>query len=68
MRSKISSLVLALVLSVSMAGVSYAAKCKGEVVSNDGKQIVINLKKKCKAKAGDNVTIKVKRAAAVEGC
>ncbi len=68
MRSKVTAIALALVFSVSMAGVSLAASCKGKVVSNDGKQMVIELKKKCKAEPGAEVKIKVKAKAAVEGC
>ncbi len=68
MRKKITSLVLALFFTVGLSGVSLAAKCKGEVVKNEGGELVIKLKDECKAKAGDSVKIKVKSAAKVEGC
>ncbi len=68
MRKKLTSLVLALVFTVGLSGVSLAAKCKGEVVKNEGGEMVIKLKGECKANAGDSVKIKVKHAAKVEGC
>lgn len=68
MRKKITALALAVLFSVAFAGVGVAAKCKGKVVSNDGNKMVIELDKKCKASTGDSVKIKVKKAAAVEGC
>ena len=68
MRSKITSVALAFLLSVSVAGISYAARCKGTVTSAEGNQLVIKVSKKCKIKAGDKVKIKAKKAAAVEGC
>ncbi len=68
MRSRITSIVVAIMMTVGMAGVGYAAKCKGTVESIDGGKMVIQLKGKCKAKAGDEVKIKIKKKAAVEGC
>ncbi len=68
MRSRITSIVVAIMMTVGMAGVGYAAKCKGTVESIDGGKMVIQLKGKCKAKAGDEVKIKTKKKAAVEGC
>ncbi len=68
MRSKVTAIALALVFSVSMAGVSLAKSCKGKVVSNEGKKMVIELKKACSANPGDEVKVKVKAKAAVEGC
>ncbi len=68
MRRKLTSLVMALFFTVGLAGVSVASKCKGDVVKNEGGEMVIKLKGECKAKAGDSVKIKVKAAAKVEGC
>ncbi len=68
MRKKITALALAALFSVAFAGVGVAAKCKGHVVANEGGKLIIELDKKCKASAGDAVKIKVKKAAAVEGC
>ena len=67
MRKKITSVALAIIFSLSMAGVSLAAKCKGKVESIDGEKIVITIDGKCKLKNGEKVTIKSKRKA-VEGC
>lgn len=68
MSKKLVSLAVALMFTVGMAGVSMAAKCKGTVEKNDGGEMVVKLDGKCKAKSGDQVKIKVKAAAAVEGC
>ncbi len=68
MRKKITSLTIALLFTLGMSGVSLAAHCKGQVVKMEGKEMVVKIKGKCKAKVGDNVKIKIKRAAAVEGC
>ncbi len=68
MSKKITAIAVAMLFSISTAGVSLASKCKGVVVKNDGNELVIKLDKKCKAKEGDKVKIKVKKAAAVEGC
>ena len=68
MRSGITSIVLAIMMSIGVAGVANAAKCKGTVESIDSGKMVIQLKGKCKAKAGDQVKIKTKKKAAVEGC
>jgi hypothetical protein len=67
MRKKITSLALALIFSLSMAGVSLAAKCKGTVESIDEGKIVITLDGKCKLKAGNAVNIRAKKKA-IEGC
>ena len=67
MRKKITSVALAIIFSLSMAGVSLAAKCKGKVESVEGEKIVITVDGKCKLKAGDKVTVKPKKGA-VEGC
>jgi hypothetical protein len=67
MRKKITSVALAIIFSLSMAGVSLAAKCKGTVESIEEGKIVITVDDKCKLKAGEAVDIKTKRKA-VEGC
>ncbi len=67
MRKKITSVALAIIFSLSMAGVSMAAKCKGTVESIDEGKIVITIDGKCKLKAGEAVNIKTKKKA-VEGC
>ena len=67
MRKKITSVALAIIFSLSMAGVSVAAKCKGKVESIGEGKIVITVDGKCKLKDGENVTIKSKKKA-VEGC
>jgi len=67
MRKKITSVALAIIFSLSMAGVSLAAKCKGKVESVDECKIVITIDGKCKLKAGEDVTVKTKKKA-IEGC
>ncbi len=67
MRKKITSVALAILFSLSMAGVSMAAKCKGTVESIEEGKIVITLDGKCKLKAGEAVNIKTKKKA-IEGC
>ena len=67
MRKKITSVALAILFSLSMAGVSMAAKCKGTVESIDEGKIVITIDGKCKLKADEKVTIKTKKKA-IEGC
>ena len=68
MRKKITSVALAIIFSLSMAGVSLAAKCKGSVASiNEDGTITITIDGKCKLKDGEKVTIKSKKKA-VEGC
>jgi hypothetical protein len=67
MHKKITSVVLAIIFSLSMAGISLAAKCKGKVESVEGCKMVITVDDKCKLKAGEAVTIKTQRKA-IEGC
>lgn len=67
MRKKITSLALAIIFSLSMAGVGLAAKCKGTVESIEEGKIIITLDGKCKLKAGEAVNIKTKKKA-IEGC
>ena len=67
MRKKITSVALAILFSLSMAGVSMAGKCKGSVESVDEGKIVITIDGKCDLKAGEAVTVKTKKKA-IEGC
>ena len=67
MRRKITSVALAILFSLSMAGVSMAGKCKGSVESVDEGKIVITIDGKCDLKAGEAVTVKTKKKA-IEGC
>ncbi|MCD4755906.1 MAG: hypothetical protein K8R75_08925 [Deltaproteobacteria bacterium] len=67
MRRKITSVALAILFSLSMAGVSMAAKCKGSVESVEEGKIVITIDGKCDLKAGEAVTVKTKKKA-IEGC
>ncbi len=68
MTKKIISIAVALLFSLGVVGISMASSCKGTVEKNDGGELVIKLKGKCKAKAGDKVKVKVKSGAAIEGC
>ena len=68
MQKKLTSLALAMFFTVGLSGISIAGSCKGEVVKNEGGEMVIKLKGDCKAKAGDAVKIKVKSVSKVEGC
>lgn len=68
MRKKITSVALAILFSLSIAGVSMAAKCKGSVASvNEDGTITITVDGKCDLKAGEAVTVKTKKKA-IEGC
>jgi len=67
LKKKIASVALAIIFSLSMAGVSLAAKCKGTVESVEKGKIVITVDGKCKLKAGEAVNIKTKRRV-IEGC
>jgi type 1 fimbria pilin len=67
MRKKITSVALAILFSLSMAGVSMAAKCKGSVESVGEGTITITIDGKCDLKAGEAVTVKTKKKA-IEGC
>lgn len=67
MRKKISALALAIIFSLSMAGVSLAAKCKGTVESVEEGKIIIVIDGKCGLKDGEAVTVKTKKKA-IEGC
>lgn len=67
MQKKITSIIIALIFSLSITGVSLAAKCKGTVESVDNGKIVIVIDGKCKFKPGDKITIKTKKVI-MEGC
>jgi len=67
MRKKITSVALAVIFSLSMAGVSLAAKCKGKVESVESGKVVITVDDKCDLKCGKDVEIKTKRRM-IEGC
>ncbi len=67
MRRKVTSLVLALIFSLSLSGVSLAARCKGKITKIEGNVMTIQIKGKCRLKSGQNVTIKPKRRK-IEGC
>ncbi len=67
MRKKITSVALAILFSLSMAGVSMAAKCKGTVDSVKEGKITITIDGKCDLKDGEAVTVKTKKKA-IEGC
>jgi hypothetical protein len=67
MGKKITSLAMATIFSLSMAGVSLAAKCKGKIESIDESKIVITLDGKCDLKCGDSVDVKKARRV-IEGC
>ena len=67
MRKKLTSLVLAIIFSWSMAGTGLAAKCKGTVESVEKGKIVIVIDGKCGLKDGEAVTVKTKKKA-IEGC
>jgi hypothetical protein len=67
MRKKITSVALAILFSLSMAGLSLAAKCEGTVESIEEGKIVITTDGKCKLKCGEAVNIKTKKKI-IEGC
>ena len=67
MRKKITSVALAIIFSLSMAGVSMAAKCKGKVEKVEGCKMTITIDGKCDLKDGEAVTVKTKKKA-IEGC
>jgi len=58
-------LVVAFALSVSVA---LAAKVKCTVDSVEGDKVTMTCKKADKLKAGSDVTVKVAKKAAIEGC
>jgi len=66
MRKKVMALMMAMVFAAPMGAL--AKSCKGTIKEFDGKTMVVQIKGKCKAKAGQEVKIKVKKKVAVEGC
>ncbi len=67
MHKKLTSLALAIIFSLSLAGVSLAAKCKGTVESVEEGKVIVVIDGKCKLKPGEAVTVKTKKKA-IEGC
>ncbi|MCD6390275.1 MAG: hypothetical protein J7L69_12755 [Desulfobulbaceae bacterium] len=69
MSKKLLSLAMAMAFTVSVASVSMAAKVKCEVTEVKDDIVTLDCGKKAnKMKKGDKVDLKVKKAAAVEGC
>ena len=69
MSKKLLSLAMAMAFTVSVAGVSMAAKVKCEVLAIDGHTVTLKCgKKSSKLKVGDKIELKGKKKAAVEGC
>ena len=68
MKRRIAAVFGAVMMLGATSGAALAAKCKGTVASIEDGKMVVELKGKCKAKVGDQVKIKVKKKAAVEGC
>ncbi|RUM88333.1 MAG: hypothetical protein DSZ24_03965 [Thermodesulfatator sp.] len=66
MRKKVVALMMAMMFAAPMGVL--AKTCKGTIKSFDGKTMVVQIKGKCKAEAGQEVKIKVKKKAVVEGC
>lgn len=66
MRKKLVALAMAVVFAAPMGAL--AKSCKGTIKEFDGKTMVIAIKGKCKAEAGQDVKIKVQKKAVVEGC
>jgi len=68
MSKKLLILAMAAAFTVSVAGVSIAAKVKCTVDNVDGDKVTMTCKKAKKLKAGDKVSVKAAKAKAVEGC
>jgi len=66
MKKKLMALAMAMVFAAPMGAL--AKSCKGTIKEFDGKTMVVSIKGKCKAEAGQEVKIKVKKKVAVEGC
>ncbi|MBX6424046.1 hypothetical protein [Thermosulfurimonas sp. F29] len=66
MKRKIMALAMAMVFAAPMGAL--AKSCKGTIKEFDGSTMVIAIKGKCKAKAGQEVKVKIKKKVAVEGC
>jgi hypothetical protein len=68
MTKKLLTLAMVAAFTVSVAGVSMAAKVKCTVDSVDGDKVTMTCKNADKLKAGDKVSVKAKKAKAIEGC
>ncbi len=68
MNKKIVSLALAMVFTLSTAGLGFAAKVKCTVDAVDGDKVTMTCKKADKMKAGDKVKVSTAKKAAIEGC
>ena len=66
MKKKMLAVIMAVVFAAPMGAL--AKSCKGTIKEFDGKTMVIEIKGKCKAEAGQKVKIKVKKKVAIEGC
>ncbi len=65
---KVLVFAMAMAFTVSTASVSMAARVNCTVKAIDGKTVTMDCKKASKLKAGDKVTVKAKKAKAIEGC
>jgi outer membrane protein assembly factor BamE (lipoprotein component of BamABCDE complex) len=69
MSKKIITLILAAAFTVSVAGVSVAAKAvRCKVTAVDGNTVTLDCKKADQLKAGMKVKVKEAKKKAVEGC
>ena len=68
MNKRIVSLVLAMVFTLSTAGLGFAAKVKCTVDAVDGEKVTMTCEKADKMKAGDKVKVSTAKKSAVEGC
>ena len=65
---KVLAFAMAMAFTVSAASVSMAASVKCTVKAVDGSTVTMDCKKASKLKAGDSVSVKAKKAKAIEGC
>lgn len=69
MNKKIASLALAVVFTLSTAGLGFAAKLSCTVDSVDGDKVTMTCKKADKLAAGDKIKVSPpKKKGAIEGC
>ena len=69
MSKKIVTLLMAMAFTVSIAGVSVAAKSvKCKVTAIDGNAVTLDCKKTDKLKVGMKVKVKEAKKKAIEGC
>jgi hypothetical protein len=68
MKRKLITLALAVVFTLSTAGLGMAAKVKCVVDTVEGDKVTMTCKKADKLKVGDKVKVSAKKGAAVEGC